>query len=390
MATSLERGARGAAAPEPSVRKIAVLRANGIGDFMFALPALEALRAAYPAAEIVLLAADWHREFLEGRPGPVDRVVAVPPSTGVREEPGRLEDGRAMETFFREIQAERFDLAVQMHGGGRHSNPFVRRLGARLTIGLRTPDAVPLDRVVPYVYFQSEVLRYLEVVSLVGAAPAGLEPRLHLAPGDVEESREVVPANGTRPIVVIHPAASDPRRRWPAPKFGQVAAALARQGARVFAVGVAPDAHLASDVAASSGGAAEDICGRLSLRGLTGLLSRSALVVSNDSGPLHLGAAVGAATVGIYWCGNLITAGPLTRARHRPFISWQLHCPECGVDTIRQPCPHRPSFVADVAVDDVVAGARDVLAQERDTVGEGRDERDAPEEAGSAADAAAS
>lgn len=63
----------------PGVRRIAVLRANVLGDFIFALPALEALRAAYPQAEIVLLAKKWHATFLQGRPGPVDRVVAVPP-----------------------------------------------------------------------------------------------------------------------------------------------------------------------------------------------------------------------------------------------------------------------------------------------------------------------
>src|SRR2546430_14707651 len=71
----------------PGVRRIAVLRANALGDFIFALPALEALRAAYPQAEIVLLAKKWHATFLQGRPGPVDRVIVVPPYPGVSEEP---------------------------------------------------------------------------------------------------------------------------------------------------------------------------------------------------------------------------------------------------------------------------------------------------------------
>ena len=74
------------------VLKIAVLRANGLGDFLFILPALEALRAAYPQAEIVLLANAWHASFLAGRPGPIDRVVVVPPSRGVSREPDFAED----------------------------------------------------------------------------------------------------------------------------------------------------------------------------------------------------------------------------------------------------------------------------------------------------------
>ena len=56
--------------------------------------------------------------------------------------------------------------------------PFLLNLGAKVTVGLKTPDAVPLDRWIPYIYFQSEILRYLEVVSLVGAPPNTLEPRL--------------------------------------------------------------------------------------------------------------------------------------------------------------------------------------------------------------------
>src|SRR5688572_24095727 len=130
------------------IERIAVLRANGIGDLIFALPALKALKATYPDAEIVLLAADWQGDFLDGR-GIVDRVVEVPYSEGVRKGPA---DEVPLGLFFERMAMERFDLAIQIHGGGRYSNPFLKRLGARLTAGLRTPDAVPLDLWVPYVY----------------------------------------------------------------------------------------------------------------------------------------------------------------------------------------------------------------------------------------------
>ena len=73
------------------VHKLAVLRANAIGDYLVSLPAIQALRTAYPAVELVLLGADWHAGFLAGRPGPVDR-------------------------FFARMRAERFDLAVQLQG----------------------------------------------------------------------------------------------------------------------------------------------------------------------------------------------------------------------------------------------------------------------------------
>src|SRR5215218_8022009 len=165
------------------VHKLAVLRANAIGDYLVSLPAIEALRSAYPAAELVLLGADWHAGFLAGRPGPVDRCVAVPPTVGVRDDQPPAPPA-TVDRFFDHMRAERFDLAVQLQGGGCHSNPFVCRLGARVTAGSQAPDAPSLDRTVPYTGHQHEIYRFLEVVGLVGAAPVTLEPRLQVTAHD--------------------------------------------------------------------------------------------------------------------------------------------------------------------------------------------------------------
>jgi ADP-heptose:LPS heptosyltransferase len=162
------RAAAGVRAPG-AVRKIAALRANALGDFIFALPALEALQQCYPAAEIVLLGNAWHRDFLAGRPGPVDRVIVVPKCDGVPHQSHRVESPAEVGEFFDRMRGEAFDIAFQLHGGGRHSNPFVRRLGARMTVGLQDRDAVPLDVSIPYSRHQNEVLRYREVVQAVGA-----------------------------------------------------------------------------------------------------------------------------------------------------------------------------------------------------------------------------
>lgn len=347
--------------PVPNVKKIAVLRANAIGDLMFAMPALEALRAAYPEAEIVLLGKPWHARFLGERPSPVDRVIVVPPSRGVTE-PDTFagEDARETDRFFAEMVAEEFDIAVQIHGGGRYSNPFVRRLGARLTAGLRTPDAEPLDRNVPYLYYHPEVLRYLEVVSLVGAPMVTLEPRIAVTEADMAESCRVVPSSG-RPIVTIHPGASDPRRRWPVGKFAAVGDALAAAGAEVVVVGTEPERELIEGVAGAMRAEAQPLCSALSLGGLVGLLARSRVLVANDSGPMHLARAAGTATAAVYWCGNLIAAGPPTRLRHRPAISWRLTCPECGLDCTKGECYHRASFVAEVPVEEVRDAALELL-----------------------------
>lgn len=352
------------ATPLPGVRKIAVLRANALGDYIFTLPALEALRAAYPKAEIVLLGQAWHAHYLQGRPGPVDRVVEVPVSEGVYAPRDRREDARSLAEFFAAMARERFDLALQLHGGGRFSNPFVLRLGARLTAGFKTPDAAPLDRWVAYRYWQREVLRYLEAVALVGARPSALEPRLRPTAQDRADSLAVVPMTD-RPLALLHPGAGDGRRRWPVEKFARVGDALATAGAQVVINGNGDERSLGEAVRAHMRRRARLLPAGTSLGAFTGVASRCRVVVSNDSGPLHLARAVGTATVGIYWCGNIVHAGPMSSHRHHVHLGWRLDCPVCGKHTISEACDHRASFVADIPSSDVAASALDLLEQEQ-------------------------
>ncbi|MCC6313595.1 MAG: glycosyltransferase family 9 protein [Thermomicrobiales bacterium] len=349
-----------ASAPVPGVERIAVLRANGLGDLIVALPALEALRAAYPRAEIVLLGANWHADFLNGRPGPVDRAIAVPQSHGVNGGEDATEDPARLGTFFAAMEREHFDLAMQLHGGGRNSNPFLLRLGAKFTVGLRTPDAPPLDRWLPYVISQHEIMRYLEVAALAGAPATTLEPRIALTVADRVEAADEIPADG-RPLVALHPGASDPRRRWPPEKFAAVGDRLTQAGAHVVITGVAGERPLTEAVRAAMHADATDLSGHLSIGGLAALLARCRVVVSNDSGPMHLAAAVGASTVGIFWCMNLGNYGPLTCERNRTVVSWRMTCPDCGALEPGPHCGHTSSWVADIGVQDVADRALDLF-----------------------------
>jgi ADP-heptose:LPS heptosyltransferase len=352
--------------PDPDlvdgVRKISVLRAGGLGDAIFTLPALRALRETYPEAEITLLGGPLQTGLFSGGREPVARALLVPPSTGVNgPDTGVEEDKEELESFFTLMREERFDLALQMHGGGGYSNPFVEKLGARVTAGTRAPGAPPLDHTVPYVYFQSEVMRYLEVAGLVGARTANREPRLQVTKEELAEARRAVP-KADSPLVALHPGAGDARRRWPPENFAAVGDALAGEGSRVALVGVEEDRALISGIADAMEHEAIDLCGRLSLGGLAGLLRGCAVVVSNDSGPLHLAGAVGASTVGIYWGPNLINAGPPNRTRHRPALSWRSSCPVCCATLFDNDCGHPVSVIADVPVEEVAGYALDLLA----------------------------
>ncbi len=353
------------------VRKIAVLRANAIGDYVFCLPALQALRAAYPAAEIVLIGKRWHATLLAGRPGPVDRVIALPDDCALlRADPGAASAVPA--DVLDALRAERFDLALQWHGGGAQSNPLVRALGARVTAGAQAHDAAPLDRTVPYVYFQPQVLRYLELAALVGASPVTIEPHFAVTPADAAAVAPLLSASTAadaqgpaQPLVVLHPGATDARRRWPLAHFARVGAALRDAGARLVLNGDAGERDLCAALLRLLGGRALDLSGRLSLHGLVGLLARAAVVVANDTGPLHLAHAVGTRSVGLFWAYNMVNCAPLTRARHRPFAAWRMHCPVCGAHNGNGRCAHDVSFIDEIDPAPVAAAALDLLQASR-------------------------
>lgn len=347
----------------PDVERIAVLRAGGLGDFVFALPALESLRAAYPAAEITLLTGPRQHELVEARPGPWDIVEVVPAYPGICEDEY---SGESANDFLKRMRRQRFDLAVQMHGGGRHSNRLVCELGARITVGCCTSDALPLDVELPHIYRHSESVRWLELVALIGGRFRATAPRLAITAADLASTEDVLPPLATEvPIVTLHPGAGSPRRRWPAAAFASLADDLTRAGARVVLVGGPEDCGLTGAVREGMSESAVDLGGRVSLSGLVGLFARAALHVGNDSGPAHIARAVAPATLTLMWGPNMLTAGPIGPAsHHRAVLGWRVECPDCGVCMVDHDCEHDSTMIADIDPDEVRSQALELLGRQ--------------------------
>lgn len=347
------------------VRNIVVLRPNAVGDFVFALPCLHALASVYPEARVTYIGRQWHADFLAGRPGPVHAVEVMPPCAGVGLPPDATVDQARVEDFVTRMRERKFDLALQIFGGGHYSNPFITRLGARVTAGMRAPGAPPLDRWVHYGPMQNRRLQMLEVTALVGAGRFSMEAQRELAvtPADRREADEAIRLAAGERLAVIQPGSTDRRRCWSPERFAEVGDALAGAGLRVAVNGTDAEAGVVRQVIEHMRAPAIDLSGRLSLSGLCGLLDRAALLVSNDTGPLHLALALGTPSVGIYWLTNLIESGALRQEGHRPALSVQVHCPVCGAENLNSRCPHDASFVDQVSVEQVIGQAMELLAE---------------------------
>jgi ADP-heptose:LPS heptosyltransferase len=132
--------------PEPP-RKVAFLRASRIGDFICATPAFRALRAALPEAEITIVTLPILKD-LALRSLYLDRFAAFPGFPGIAEQ---FFEARTATRFIVRMQAEQFDLAIQMQGSGVYSNPFTLLLGAKKTAGFIREGDSPglLDAALP-------------------------------------------------------------------------------------------------------------------------------------------------------------------------------------------------------------------------------------------------
>jgi len=150
-----------------------------------------------------------------------------------------------------------------------------------------------------------------------------------------------------------------------------LAEAMTRRGLSVVLTAAPEERAITARIAEDSMAPVLDLTGKLSLTALVGVLARASLMISNDTGPLHLAAALGTRSVGIYWIGNLLNSAPLGRARHRAAISWTMRCPQCGADGTRDPfpartggtaCTHSESFVDEVQVEEVLQAADALLS----------------------------
>ena len=336
------------------IERIVVFRALMLGDLLCAVPALRALRRAFPAARIALVGLPWAREFV-GRLDAVDDFIEFPGWPGLPETAPQL---HAIPAFLAEVQARRFDLALQLHGSGPVVNPLVACFGARQSGGFRIERAwYPADeaeRWAPWPEQGSEIERLLALIDYLELPRAGTELEFPLVPGDAAALADTWPGvRRTASYVCVHAGAQLASRRWPASRYAAVADALARDGRTVVLTGSAEEAPLAAEIAARMQEPAVDLVGRTTLWTLGALIDGAEFVVCNDTGISHVAAALGCPSVVVSCGADVARWAPLDRERHR--VLWQpMACRPCA----HAICPYDHGCATAIDVPSVLEAVR--------------------------------
>ncbi len=342
-----------------TVRRIAVVRALQLGDLLQAVPALRALRAGFPNAEITLIGLPWATAFVERFSAYVDRFVEFPGWPGLAEaayEPERTA------RFLAEQRAYGYDLVIQMHGSGGASNPFALALGGRVTAGYCEGEPpAGLTLAARYPNSEPEALRNLGLARLVGCRTLDARLEFPLRSDDMAEADELLrPLGRSRgPLVGIHPGSRQPARRWPADRFAALADMLVhRRGARIVLTGSPDEVGLVRAVEDQMRAHALNLAGRTSLGGLAAVLRGLDLFVGNDTGPAHIAYALGVPSITLFGPADARRWAPLETARHR-IVRVPVACSPCGY----WECPIDHCCLGRISPEMVLAAAEGFLTE---------------------------
>nr|WP_155745205.1 glycosyltransferase family 9 protein [Scytonema sp. UIC 10036] len=290
----------------------------GLGDLLCAVPAMRAVRFAFPEAKITLIGLVWARSFVERFSHYLDDFLEFPGYPGIPEVAPPI---HKIPQFFANVQQQCFDLALQMHGSGIVSNSFSVLLGARVNAGFYQPGQYCPDPnyFLPYPADQPEVSRHLRLMEYLRIPLQGDNLEFPLWQEDflALQQIEAIQALKKGHYICVHPGASVPERRWSKELFAAIADTIAARGFQVVLTGTAPEASLTQSIAEMMQTKPIDLAGQTSLGAMAALLSQAVLLVCNDTGVSHLAAALQVKSVVIFSNSEPNRWAPLNRDRHR-------------------------------------------------------------------------
>jgi lipopolysaccharide heptosyltransferase II len=312
--------------------RICVIKPSALGDVVQSLPLLPILRKRFPNARISWVISRALAPLLEGHPD-LDELI-------IFERRGTWKDWRRLLTQLRNSE---FDLVFDLQGLFR-TGIMMLATRARLRVGLETARegaqwgwhfAVPetgLD-VAPHV-------RYRHVAEALGLADLPLEAHLPVSVEDTEWAQcELGRLKG--PALAIHPGARWQTKRWPPERFAAVACkAIRRYGLSPVLLGTSEEEPVALQVAQTIRGLLPtvelaNLAGRTTLKQLAAVLKQSQVLLTNDSGPMQMAAALGTPVVAVFTCTSPVISGP--PGPQHELVATGVSC----AASYRKKCPYR-------------------------------------------------
>jgi heptosyltransferase II len=338
------------------MNRLVILAPNWLGDAVMALPAIADVRRAAPEASITIAARPVIAPLFGLVPG-IDGTIVLPGPVAFRAL-------RSWRTVGVELTGRDFDAALLLPNS-MHAALAAFRAGVPERWGYRSGGRSRLlTRAIHRPSGVHQVDYYRMLVHALGFANGSIEPRVTVPAAAREAAARILTAAGwdqrTALVALAPGAAYGGAKRWPPPSFAELAGALAADGVRCVMIGSAADRTTGEEVAAALAGHGRpapliDLIGRTDLATLAGVLSHCRALVTNDSGAMHLGAAVGVSVTAVFGPTDETATAPLGDA-HRVL----LHPVWCRPCMLRE-CPIDHGCMRGVGVAAVLDAARRTL-----------------------------
>ncbi|MBN1566532.1 MAG: lipopolysaccharide heptosyltransferase II [Acidobacteria bacterium] len=348
-----------------AVKRIFIRGTNWVGDAVISIPAMLEVRRLFPQAHISLLVRPWVRDIYSAVDF-VDEVLEY-------DRDGRHRGWTGLLRLAADIKKRRYDLAILLQNAFEAAliawlARIPRRIGyARDGRSLLLTDAVAID---PEVRTVHQAYYYLGILSGMGMLdprpwrsnefPPGV--RIGVRDADRSAAGEILRSHGIREsevIVGINPGAFyGEAKRWFPDRYAAVADALAgRFNARILLFGAQSDLRAAEEVAASMKQPRVILAGRTTLGQLMGLIRECTLLITNDSGPMHLAAALDVPQLAIFGSTSEVATGPLSRKA--VVIKHPVECNPCFL----RKCPADFRCMKEISVREVLEAAQKLLEE---------------------------
>ncbi|MBW1703767.1 MAG: lipopolysaccharide heptosyltransferase II [Deltaproteobacteria bacterium] len=316
------------------VSRIMVRATNWVGDAIMTLPALEALRENFPDSSITVLGKPWMLPLLENHPA-VDRVITL------RKEGRYLADLVEVIRVIREIRKQKFDLAVLFQNAFEAA--FLAYLGgAEFRLGYNTDGRGFL--LSHGIIRNDEILKvhqveyYLIILRAMSWNAASRDPSLYVDKKYIEDARRLMDSNGIKKddfLIGLSPGAIfGEAKRWPSKRFARIGDwAVERWGARVVVMGSEKEMDICRGLSDFMANRPINLCGRTSLGEAMGVISQCRFFVTNDSGLMHMAAALNVPTVAVFGSTDPVATGP--RGPNTRIVKHDIECAPC----LKPTCP---------------------------------------------------